>query len=155
MLDAVYDLIAFHIDKQYIAVLAHYFYDELLVYGKAQLVDGLKQYLYYPVVLVLQNIRDPGGAQMLSENHAEYRRNSRVFRCFVYKICSGMVPGCRNEKSLLSVFCVKYQKKLLRLGLVDLFYLAQKELISEFFYRSISDHAVKGHICFLLLYFVV
>ena len=91
MLDAVYYPSARHIDQQYVAVLAHYLYYQFLVDGKSELIDCFHQYFNDSVVLVLQDISYPGGAQMLPEHHTENRRVHGIFGGLVHQIRSGVI----------------------------------------------------------------
>ena len=61
----------------------------------------------------------------------------------------------KDEKLLFALLSVYVKKQLLRLRLIYLFYFAESKFISEFFHCGVCDHAVKGHICFLLASFVL
>ena len=93
MFDAVDDLVCRHIYEQDVAVLAHQLDYQLLVYRKAQFVDGLHDDLDDTVVFVLYDIADAGSRQMFTKDHAEHRRFRRVFGRFIHQISSGMISG--------------------------------------------------------------
>lgn len=118
-------------NKNQVAVLRHYFGIERKGYPVPKLVRGRKIYRKHTVKPVLAHIGYLRARQVLSHEHTEHRRHSRILRRTGGQVHARAVCGRGKKELLRAVSVTQMHNQLILRGLMHLFDTAADNIAAK------------------------